>query len=78
MTEKEVKTIIENLTDREALALERKALKAMAAQGEPDWSKAEGWWQKAVQAGVTDGAAPERPAKRDEVAAMLGRLGLIP
>ena len=36
MTEKKVKTIIENLTDQEALALVRKALKAMNAQPEPD------------------------------------------
>lgn len=78
MTEKEVKTIIETLTDQEALALVRKALKAMSAQPEPDWSKKEGWWQKAVKADVTDGSAPERPAKRVEVVAMLGRLGLLP
>ena len=78
MTEKEVKTIIENLTDQEALALVRKALKAMSAQPEPGWSREQGWWQKAVKADVTDGSAPERPAKRVEVVAMLGRLGLLP
>lgn len=45
---------------------------------EPKWSQLEGWWQKATDMGIVDGTQPERPAKRDEIIAILGRLGLIP
>jgi len=77
MTDQEVRAIVANLTDAEALALVEKALRAIAAQPEPDWSVREGVWRKAVQMGVVDGKGPERPLKRDEAVAMLGRLGLI-
>ena len=49
-----------------------------AKKAEPDWSWKEGWWQKAAAAGIVDGSRPESPAKRVEVIAMLGRMGLIP
>ncbi|MGN1002329.1 MAG: N-acetylmuramoyl-L-alanine amidase [Oscillospiraceae bacterium] len=48
-----------------------------AAQPEPDWSKAEGAWERAKKAGVLDGSRPEAPVKRDELAAVLGRMGLL-
>ena len=44
---------------------------------EPKWSKLEGHWQRAIEKDLTDGTMPERAAKRDEVIAWLGRLGLI-
>lgn len=49
-----------------------------ASAAEPGWSQNEGWWTKAVKAKIIDDDRPESPAKRDEVIAMLGRLGLIP
>ena len=42
-----------------------------------DWSKKEGWWEKAQEAGVSDGSSPVRHMKRNEVMAILGRLGLL-
>ena len=77
MTEQEVRAIVAGLTDQEALALLEKAFRALSEKGEPGWSRKEGFWQKLSQSGVTDGDAPERPVKRDELAAVLGRLGLI-
>ena len=44
---------------------------------EPDWSKAEGHWQRATAKGVVNGEDPEGPMKRDETIAVLGRLGLV-
>lgn len=44
---------------------------------EPDWSKLEGHWARAQSIDLTDGTQPERAAKRDEVIAFLGRLGLF-
>lgn len=44
---------------------------------EPSWSQLEGYWQIATEKGIIDGTQPERPAKRDEVIALLGRLGLL-
>lgn len=44
---------------------------------EPEWSKLEGHWKRAKDKDLTDGTQPERPAKRDEVIAFLGRLGLF-
>lgn len=44
---------------------------------EPEWSRKEGWWAKATAAGIIDGMRAEAPVKRDEMIAVLGRLGLI-
>ena len=44
---------------------------------EPAWSQQEGHWAKATAEGVVDGTSPERPMKRDEVIAVLGRKGLL-
>ena len=77
MTEKEVRAIIDGLSDEAACRILEKAMRRLSAMPEPDWSRTEGGWQRAVSAGLTDGSAPERPARRDEVAAMLSRLGLI-
>lgn len=49
----------------------------LAAKPEPEWSINEGAWQRATEAGVVNGEAPERPIKRDEMAAVLDRLGLL-
>lgn len=44
---------------------------------EPSWSVKEGFWSAAVADGVVDSGAPEAYIKRDEVIAVLGRLGLL-
>lgn len=46
-------------------------------QPEPEWSKAEGSWAKAKDAGVLDGSRPQDPVKRCELAAVLDRAGLM-
>ncbi|MBP3318766.1 MAG: C39 family peptidase [Ruminiclostridium sp.] len=68
--------IVEALTDREAYELLRKAQRHAQTLPEADWSQAEGWWQKAVGGEILSGG-PEALAKRCEVAAILGRLGLL-
>ena len=77
MTEKDVRAILANLGDEEAYALLAKALRHAATLPEADWSRREGHWLRAQTAEIIDGSAPERPAKRAEVVAMLGRLGLF-
>lgn len=69
--------MIQNMTDEQAYQLMAKAERHLKAQPEPDWSKAEGHWQRAAAAGVVDGIEPERPMKRCEVVAVLGRKGLL-
>ena len=44
---------------------------------EPVWSRTDGYWAAAKDKGVMNGEGPERPVKRDELAAVLGRLGLL-
>lgn len=68
---------LDQLTDQQAYQLMQKAHRHAATLPEPDWSRTEGGWAAATALGLTDGTAPERPAKRVEVAAMLHRLGLL-
>ena len=65
--------IVKALTDEQAYALIHKAERHARTLPEPDWSKAEGHWQKAVAEGLLDGTSPEWFARRDELAAILGR-----
>lgn len=69
--------LIENMTDDQAYHLMAKAQRYAATLSEPDWSSKEGHWARATAAGLVDGTAPERPMKRDEVVAMLGRKGVF-
>lgn len=69
--------LIENMTDDQAYQLMAKAQRYAATLPEPDWSSKEGHWARATAAGLVDGTAPERPMKRDEVVAMLGRKGVF-
>ena len=68
---------IGKLTNEQAYHLMQKANRHAATLEEPEWSQKEGSWGTAIGKGLTDGAAPERPAKRDEVIAWLDRLGLL-
>lgn len=67
---------IESLTDEQAYHLQQKAERHAKTLPEPEWSKKEGHWQRATEAGIVDGSSPERPMKRDEVIAVLGRINL--
>lgn len=69
--------MIEKVTDEQAYLLMEKANRYLDAIPEPDWSKQEGHWERATKAGVVNGEDPERPMKRDEVIAVLGRKGLV-
>lgn len=69
--------MIEKMTPEQAYKLAQKAELHAKTLPEPDWSKKEGHWARAAAAGVMDGTAPERPMRRDEVVAMLGRKGLV-
>lgn len=76
MTKEEVLDLIKSeVASQLGLVQDAQAKKDRAA--EPDWSKKEGHWQRATEKKITDGKEPERAAKRDEVIAWLGRLGLL-
>ena len=77
MTEKDVKAIIDNLSDETAYKLYVKAMRHIASQPEPDWSRTEGAWTKAKAKGVLDGSRPEAPITRAETAAVLDRIGVL-
>lgn len=68
---------IEKLTDEQAYIILQKAARYEANLPEPDWSKQEGHWAAAQASGTMDGTRPEAPVKRCELAAVLGRKGLI-
>lgn len=69
--------LINSMTGAQAYALYTRAMTYAAALSEPEWSQKQGHWQAATLKGVVDGTEPERPVKRDELAAVLGRLGLL-
>ena len=69
---------IEKLSNKEAYELLMKAFTYMSSLNEPTWSKEEGAFKTLADKGIMSGGAPERPVKRDELAAMLVRLGLVP
>lgn len=69
--------LIEEMTPEQAYRLSQKAAGYAAALPEPEWSKKEGHWAKATAGGIVDGTAPERPLKRCEFVAALGRKGLV-
>ena len=73
----DIAKLISEMTNKQAYQLMQKAeLHAKTVQ-EPSWSKEEGHWAKATANGIVDGTSPERPMKRDEVIAVLGRKGLL-
>ena len=73
----DINKLLAEMTGAQAYALYTKAMTFAAAVAEPEWSKKQGHWQKATLKGVVDGQEPERPVKRDELAAVLGRLGVL-
>lgn len=73
----DINKMIAEMTGAQAYALYTKAMAFAAAVAEPEWSKKQGHWEKATLKGIVDGQEPERPVKRDELAAVLGRLGVL-
>ena len=75
--EMDINKLLTEMTGAQAYALYTKAMAFAAAVSEPEWSKKQGHWEKATLKGIVDGQEPERPVKRDELAAVLGRLGVL-
>lgn len=73
----DINKLIAEMTGAQAYALYTKAMAFAAAVAEPEWSRKQGHWEKATLKGIVDGQEPERPVKRDELAAVLGRLGVL-
>lgn len=73
----DINKLLSEMTDEQAYELVKKAEIHAATLPDDDWSQKEGWWEKAQEAGVSDGSSPVRHMKRNEVVAILGRLGLL-
>ena len=73
----DIDQLIERMTPAQAYRLREKAASYAAALPEADWSAREGHWAKATEAGVMNGEAPEGYLRRCELAAVLGRKGLL-
>lgn len=73
----DINKLLAEMTGAQAFELYTKAMAFAAAVSEPEWSKKQGHWEKATLKGIVDGQEPERPVKRDELAAVLGRLGVL-
>ena len=73
----DINKLLSEMTNEQAYELVKKAEIHAATLPDDDWSKKEGWWEKAQEAGVSDGTSPVRHMKRNEVMAILGRLGLL-
>ena len=75
--EMDLEKFLKELTPEMCYAILTEAMAYAAQQPEPEWSQTEGAWQKATEKGLVNGLAPEGYVKRDELAAVLGRLGLL-
>ncbi len=73
----DINKLLSEMTNEQAYELVKKAEIHAATLPDDDWSEKEGWWEKAKEAGVSDGSSPVRHMKRNEVVAILGRLGLL-
>lgn len=73
----DINKLLSEMTNEQAYELVKKAEIHAATLPDDDWSQREGWWEKAQEAGVSDGSSPVRHMKRNEVIAILGRLGLF-
>lgn len=73
----DINKLLSEMTNEQAYELVKKAEIHAATLPDDEWSQKEGWWEKAQEAGVSDGSSPVRHMKRNEVVAILGRLGLL-
>lgn len=69
--------IINALTDEQAYNLLTKAQRHAATLPEPNWSQQEGHWARATALGIVNGDSPDGLLKRCEMAAILGRKGML-
>lgn len=73
----DIKKFVEQLTPEMCYSIMAEAMAYAAKQVEPEWSQKEGHWAEATKKGLVNGSAPEGYVKRDELAAVLGRGGLL-
>ncbi len=73
----DIKKFLEQLTPEMCYSIMAEAMAYAAKQAEPEWSQQEGHWAEATKKGLVNGSAPEGYVKRDELAAVLGRGGLL-
>lgn len=73
----DINKLLSEMTNEQAYELVKKAEIHAETLPDDEWSEKEGWFKKAVDIGVSDGSGPVRHMKRNEVMAILGRLGLL-
>ena len=73
----DIDKLLSEMTDEQAYRLMAKAQAHAASLPEQEWSIKEGHWARATAAGIVNGAAPEGLVKRCEIAAIMGRCGML-
>lgn len=73
----DINKLLAEMTDEQAYEIVRKAEMHAHTLPDDEWSEKEGWFKKAHELGISDGSDPVRRMKRNEVMAVLGRLGLL-
>lgn len=73
----DINKLLSEMSNEQAYEIIRKAEFHAETLPDDEWSEKEGWFKKAVDIGVSDGSGPVRHMKRNEVMAILGRLGLL-
>lgn len=73
----DINKLLSEMTDEQAYEIVRKAEMHAHTLPDDEWSEKEGWFKKARELGISDGSDPVRHMKRNEVMAVLGRLGLL-
>lgn len=68
---------INKLTPAQAYKLLQKATAYADAIRTPKWVEDEGYWRKLMDSGIIRSNTPEGILKRDELASILGRMGLV-
>lgn len=68
---------VNKLSEKEAYTLLTKAMAYADKQPQPQWSRNEGHWDKALKKKVVTSDTPEGIVKRDELIAILGRLDIL-
>lgn len=68
---------LNSLSDKEAYTLLTKAMNYAETLPQPSWSKKEGHWDSAMKKKLIGSDTPESIVRRDELIAILGRIGLV-
>lgn len=72
-----IEEFLNGLNSEQIALLESKLAAYRAGRPEPEWSEKDGAFARAKRAGVMDGKRPEDFVKRDELAAVLDRTGVL-